>query len=142
MNRKLKFRSWNLEDKNWENSAYLELDGNYELKNIMLWKYPEKYIIQQFTGLKDKNGREIYEGDIVSFSGNLTADDSCGLEPNGFFYDENSIHSIIWNEKLAGWDLNFDENDIIKYKRDTRGLLLDGSCEIIGNIFENPELLT
>ena len=54
MNRKLKFRSWNLEDKNWENSAYLELDGNYELKNIMLWKYPEKYIIQQFTGLKDK----------------------------------------------------------------------------------------
>lgn len=149
----LKFRVWNKESKDWldtfkwfltcshpgiETNNYIYTWQDFSTMNLVCHN---NYITQQFTGLKDKNNKDIYEGDIVSFCGNLTADDSCGLEPNGFFYDESSIHSIIWNEKLAGWDLNFDENDIIKYKRDTRGLLLDGSCEIIGNIFENPELL-
>lgn len=97
--------------------------------------------IGQYTGLKDKNGQEIYEGDILSFDGNMTADNSMGAEPNGFIYDENSKHAVVWNETLALWELNFAEDEIWKYKRDTRGLMIDGHCKVIGNIYENPDLL-
>jgi uncharacterized phage protein (TIGR01671 family) len=97
--------------------------------------------VGQYTGLKDKNGQEIYEGDILSFDGNMTADNSMGAEPNGFIYDENSKHAVVWNETLALWELNFAEDEIWKYKRDTRGLMIDGHCKVIGNIYENPELL-
>ena len=97
--------------------------------------------VEDYTGLKDKNRKEIYEGDIVTFDGNMTTDDSMGIDPNGYIYDEESIHSVVWNNKLAAWELNFDEDDPWKYKNHTRSLLVDGKCEVIGNIHENPELL-
>ena len=96
---------------------------------------------EQFTGLHDKNGKEIYEGDVVSFNGYMTADDSFGIDPNGFIYDEDSKHVIIWNSELALFEPEFDEDEHWKYRRDTRGLMVNGGCEVIGNIHENPELL-
>ena len=87
-----------------------------------------------------------------SFDGNMTADNSLGIEPNGYMYDEGSIHSVIWNNEMYGWDLNFKEDEEWKYKRDTHGLFIGCTddnekiegvsfCEIIGNIWENGELL-
>lgn len=82
---------------------------------------------EQYTGLHDKNGREIYEGDIVR---------------DGF----DAIHSIVWFNDL-GYDgggathsgFYFDET------YDGRGGLCYHNhmteCEVIGNIHENPELL-
>ena len=96
---------------------------------------------EQFTGLRDKNGKEIYEGDVVCFAGYMTADDSFDIDPNGFMYDEDDMFPIVWNEKMALWEPKFDDDEHWKYKRDTRGLMVKGSCEIIGNIHENPELL-
>jgi len=111
--------------------------GRYcqELKNV---------ILLQFTGLKDKQGKEICEGDILSFAGNITADDSLGAEPNGFIYDETSKHVVVWDEKEGAWfpdTTNALDNECWKYRRDTRLLMRDGKCEIIGNIYENPELI-
>lgn len=95
----------------------------------------------QFTGLRDKTGKEIYEGDILSFDGFITADNSFGFEPNGYIYDKDSVHCVIWANKMAAWTLNFDEDEEWKYMRDTHGLMCDECCEVIGNIHDNPELL-
>jgi uncharacterized phage protein (TIGR01671 family) len=145
-----KYRAW---DKRQEKMIYEDLPfniitGKYGLKLDPLIEDHRYFIaegefeFQKYIGKKDKTGREIYEGDILSFAGNVTADDSFGSEPNGFIYDETSIHRVIWNSYLCGFDLDYEVlGENWKYKRDTRGLLLEGCCEIIGNIFENAELL-
>lgn len=146
MNRKIKFRAWDKACKTMIDD-YAEIGGYGELyaKKFHPSSYSDKsvpnLILLQYTGLKDKNGKDIYEGDILSFAGNMTADDTFSFEPNGFIYDEDSIHQVVWNEKLALWELDFDEKDPPKYKRDTRYLMTAGHCKIIGNIHQNPELL-
>ena len=117
------------------------IDSFYEGVNLEYWYPVKKNTIGQYTGLKDKNGKEIFEGDIVCFDGYMTADDSLGFEPNGYIYDKDSVHCVLWDNVLGGWTLNFDEDEEWKYKRDTRGLLCDQKCEVIGNIHDNPELL-
>lgn len=77
----------------------------------------ETPIVMQYTGLKDKNGKEIYEGDIVIIGKSL-------------------IEEIKW----------LDESNWIGEKCPVNGWVNHGSIykqkpEIIGNIYENPELL-
>lgn len=148
MTRKIKFRGKRLSDGEW---IYGDLLHNVDCVKIREWEadvnqIPKSYVVDentigQYTGLKDKNGKEVYEGDIVCFDGYMTADDSLGFEPNGYIYDKDSVHCVLWDNVLGGWTLNFDEDEEWKYKRDTRGLLCDQKCEVIGNIHDNPELL-
>jgi len=131
--REIKFRAW------WNDTGLPVEDFNDEY--IIDACNDEVFTVEQFTGLRDKNGKEIYEGDVVCFAGYMTADDSFDIDPNGFMYDEDDMFPIVWNEKMALWEPKFDDDEHWKYKRDTRGLMVKGSCEIIGNIHENPELL-
>jgi len=142
--RDLRFRAWDKEEKemlSYEDIDASDKDGNLMWGEILNGKHPDIELMQ-FTGLHDKNGKEIWEGDILSFAGNITADNSLGFEPNGYFYDEDDNHIVVWDIKQACWSLNFNPDEEWKYKRDTHGLMLDSSSiEVIGNVWENPELL-
>lgn len=76
---------------------------------------PEKYVLMQSTGLKDKNGVEIFEGDIVVIEYSRV----------GYRYYEKIIYEN--GAFLAG-----DDDWLFNVK---------DSCEVCGNIYENPELL-
>jgi uncharacterized phage protein (TIGR01671 family) len=127
MNREIKFRIWSNSMKRWlcEDSQYLQMDGKKvqgAAWSTMEWDIPsEQYIIQQYTGLKDNNGDQIYEGDIVQ---NMI------IGPVEYFLGEFSIGGVT------------PLKDFLIIPRDeNQPLNLDLDLEIIGNIFENPELL-
>lgn len=109
-----RFRSISNGGECWQFSMINEETTNSSFVRISEW--------EQFTGLKDKNDKEIYEGDIVDFGNNNPVQ---VIFYNGSF--------CVFNEPL-GWD--FDSED---YPEEITYLTY---CEIIGNVHENQELLT
>ena len=118
-NREYKFRVWDVQKKLFVNhiNDYLKLGSN---KLITIPEHSEEYIIQQYTGLKDKNGKDIYEGDILNCKG---YDD--WFDTTGFYFNFEVKFSI----EKAG------ESDLTGY------LYIPEDRELIGNVLENPELL-
>ena len=121
--REIKFRAW-----------VKELNEIREVEYINFWKkmiaYPNKFCteyylsadfdeikLMQYTGLKDKNNKEIYEGDIVTL--------------------HNSRYKVIFNMEQARFVLRDDKFEMeIPFTNNNNERM-----EIIGNIYENPELM-
>lgn len=83
-----------------------------------------------YTGLKDKNGREIYEGDIGNFWSAI------GLKGVGSIEYMNGMYVVEFPEK------QFDTNEEIWRPRFALvGFTVNHAFEVIGNIYENPELV-
>ena len=141
MPRTTKYRAWdNVEKKmlSWDEIKPWSLSW---LNRYGVDGRTKDYVFEEFTGLHDKDGKEIWEGDIVSFDGNMTADNTMGFEPNGYIFDETSLHEVVWNGEHACWDLRHDEDTEWKYRRDCHGLLIAKKCKTLGNVHENPELI-
>ena len=131
MNREIKFKFWNK-----KNSRFLQNDNNSIDKTIFdLWDWVEvmgtctsfpmgDYVFVQCTGLTDKNKNLIYEGDIVKFS--------------RLFEKERKIKELKSFVRFHNGQFGFDLigfNDMFFTLSDECGI------EVIGNIFEHPELL-
>ena len=135
MNRELKFRAWDSITKKWLFGYEYPNLGGFSMKGeVMLFgEYSrffesipiedwDKIILMQYTGLKDKNGKEVYEGDVIRQSSDLCIIESC---VGGF--DCQMLVELKNGGTLRGSVYNFS-------------FLSEKYCEIIGNIYENPEL--
>lgn len=118
--REIKFRAWIPTEKRI--AAVTDIDfeiGIVAVEEVGLEQYnflaDSNVVLEQYTGLKDVNGVEIYEGDIVKVF-------------------HNSIDTVVFRRGCFGLDANYSHPF-------TPLCNLDGSMEVIGSIHQNPELL-
>lgn len=114
MSREIKFRAWNSKENKMELDVYKECDD-----------------LMQYTGLKDKNDKEIYEGDIVKIK--------------HFARYNSELNSVL---KISNCEVIYENCQFLfhdTYKDDFKYKFNDIDCikniEVIGNIYEEPNLL-
>ncbi|GAA3195579.1 YopX family protein [Lentilactobacillus kefiri] len=128
MSREIKFRIWRAPDEYTKVSWMESWDSlmNYSMSDIFQLDNPDD-VLEQFTGLKDRNGKDIYEGDILAWHSNIyRKHDWVGLvlyRGAGFAVQESdkSYSSPEWLDCACRKDANI--------------------IEVIGNVHDNPELL-
>ena len=124
----IKFRAWDKKNKAYlydvQNASDMFSDVKYENGEnadcdeecFAGFLYDERYDVEQFTGLKDINGKEIYENDLISLTDDL----------------EDPIYKVIFDEakfEIIGGGVCYDLGEEFM------------DCEVIGNVHENLELL-
>ena len=118
--RELKFRVW------WKNHSKPTIYTEYDFFDDT-WTPEEYTTIEQYTGLKDENGKEIYEGDIIQEE----------IAFNSKMTDGTFKYKVYWDEEELCWCLEHIGNESIHHEL----WQCNQSTEVIGNIHENPELL-
>lgn len=125
---KLKFRAWDKKNKTMHEVELIDFIDNIGYLSIEdgrgdWYSFEVDTILMQSTGLKDKNGVEIFEGDIVK-------------KTNG------SIGYVVYLQQEAGFVVVLKKSDYRLGHRNTGEPYKEATNhEIIGNVYENPELL-
>jgi uncharacterized phage protein (TIGR01671 family) len=120
----IKFRKWDSENKEMIDGDSLAFEEYLPISQQLTQEG-----IMQFTGLKDRDGKEIYEGDIIEMD--------CGCDSE-YGCSHGSYRSFVrWNSESASFGLAESDG---KYGEEFDASYED-EYQIIGNIYENPELL-
>jgi len=147
--REIKFRAW---DKKNKVMIYLhnadeiieqfeEKDYLYGLEEIYPWsdidflngiyilheKYKDRLVVMQYTGLKDKNGREIYEGDIVKIIYSTSRMNIPEIILEEVKFVDGAFMPFYWLREDEEYDIDY----LINITKD---------IQVVGNVFENSEL--
>lgn len=140
MNRDIEFRIWadnqfyykclvgntnNIEDNNWTCPMIW-------LENKKEWVNCDNGVIQQYTSLKDKNGKKIFEGDIIDIHQTVNGYNQFVIE-----YDKYKFSARYYNQdkKQTGSWYGYDLDELFEINESEKEI------EVIGNIYENKELL-
>jgi len=125
--REVKFRVWDKFSKRMGHVDRIHLDDKElsyitKSKDVVVYRdYKNECVLMQYTGLKDKNDKEIYEGDIVEYED----------EVNGVWAEYFGI-PIIYSNEYAMFCFKDDEGNLLNIYR---------NLKVIGNIYEDKELL-
>ena len=111
-----KFRAWDKETKSMNGMAEIYRNRNQEIE---LHPRDKNIILMQSTGLKDKNGKEIFEGDIVKMAKD--------------FYSEPTYYEVV-RHRGGAYRLESKQHGCELWLRHT-------DCEVVGNVYENREFL-
>ena len=121
----LKFRAWDKKKNDWfdddDGELYVELNGkiNFGWNGEVMDDYTDRIILMQYTGLKDKKSVEIYESDVL-------------------FHPLQGRRKVYYpySDRVASYGLRDIDNGFGSTLQDSHAV-----WEVIGNIYENPELL-
>ncbi|WP_228284273.1 YopX family protein [Lentilactobacillus buchneri] len=139
MSRQIKLRAWHMP---FGSKGPMQQMFRSQASSVLSFAEmnPDAYIVEQFTGLKDANGKEIYEGDIVKFNGN--SDDLAIVKFGEFGVPDASTEEYV--DKALGFyfDPKGSLSDIEPFSMTTPVNELYACCtEVIGNVHTDPELL-
>jgi len=125
MNREIKFRGKRIDTGEWVYGSLLQWENGQTViwvsnpmdSNVLMKYAVDPDTVGQYTGLKDRNGKEIYEGDTVGYR----------------FTDSSSvIGKVVWWGARCGFYIRTRENDYYE---------LTEHCQVIDTFSDNPELL-